>query len=214
MSKITAEIAYNYVYYGIKSTNFTRNKCLSFLFIIIILGIIAILLCSQKLVIILVAISLALNLIVSLICYNKWSAKYFLVSQATYALVVCIIIDLIYYAMYQATSLLVWQDYLVAMILQVAAIPIVAVFTVFHAKTFKEKKYSTLYKIGSAISGTVYGISSIVCKIFLTDASLSVVLTIISILINIIVFFLIYAILNAIYRAFLIGKFNLSIEVA
>lgn len=213
MGKITAEIAYNYVYYGIKSTNFTRNKCLSFLFGTIILGIIAILLYNQKLVIIFVAIALVFNLVVSLICYNKWSAKFFFISQATYALVICIMIDIIYYAMYHATELFVVMDYIVAIVLQIVIIPIIGMITVFHAKTFKKKKYSTLYKIGGAISGAVYGISSIVCKIFLTDASLSIVLTIISILMNIIVYFLIYGILSASYRVFLIEKFNLSIEV-
>ena len=188
MSKITAEIAYNYVYYGIKSTKIKRKMCFSVLCVNILFSLIAIWLYPNIILICLISAILIISILTSCVYYNKWSIVSMLLLQATEFIVFSLIMDVIYYAMYQATSLFIWQDYLVAMILQVASIPIIVLFTVFHAKTFKEKKYSTVYKISGAIAGTAYAISAVVCKVFLTDISINVILSMISVVLNIIVY--------------------------
>lgn len=217
MKKITAEIADNYVRYGIKSKNFTRKKCFSFVIIFIVLGAVAILLYNKIPMICVASACIALDVVVSLICYLKWSVTSLLVLQAAHLLVFAVITDAIYFAMYQAAGLFVLQDFIVAMSLQVAFILPISAFTVLHAamfkETFKEKKSSSLYKICGVVGGTAYAVTSVLCKIFLTDVSASVVLSILSVLMNILVYLLIVVIVNVIYRIYLLKKFNLSLDV-
>ena len=217
MKKITAEIADNYVRYGIESKNFTRKKCFSFVIIFIVLGAVAILLYNKIPMICVASACIALDVVVSLICYLKWSATSLLVLQAAHLLAFAVITDAIYFAMYQAAGLFVLQDFIVAMSLQAAFVLPISAFTVFHAATFKEtfneKKSSALYKICGVVGGTAYAVTSVLCKIFLTDVSASVVLSILSVLMNILVYLLIFVIVNVIYRIYLLKKFNLSFDV-
>lgn len=53
----------------------------------------------------------------------------------------------------------------------------------------------------------------IFCKVFLTDVSLGVIVTVISLLINIIIYLLSYIIVMDLFRVFLIIKYQLNREL-
>ena len=211
MDKETAEI---YVLYGIKSTNFTKKMCLTFLPLNIVLSGISIILLDCKYTVVIVFTILILgNIVTSIIFVIKWSAFFLLFAQSTQFTFLIIILNFIYYGLQKISLLFVWYEFLISLIIQVIAFVVSILLVINQAKNQKKvKKKSTKIMAGSA-AVLSFSIGRIICRFFLTNATFSIVSTILSILLNIMICLLSYAIVCGYYRAYLMKKFDLKINL-
>lgn len=214
--KMNSQTAENWILLGIKSTKFSKRLCFRLFPINLIIAVISCLLFNELSFIIIVALINLIEIILSVILFVKWSAVSGLVSQATQILFFVINLDFINYSMYKLGGLFVWYELLIAILLQFATILIFIPIAINSANRYIEKASEKKLNAG-VIAGSVAGLSYITtitfCKIFLTNASLAVVITIISILINLLICLLNWCIVLAFYRVYLIKRFKLKIDL-
>lgn len=207
------ELAESYVQYGINATVFTKKKCTAFLpFNILFLGI-ATILFRKIYFLIIITIIIIIATITSIVFKRKWSAFFGFLSQATQLLIFAITLDCIYFAISHALEKFVWYEFLISIIIQVVAFPINLSLVVSSAKRHDIHKKPVINKSAGLVAGLSCILTLIVLKVFLTEISMSFIFIIMSFLINIFIILLSYAIVMAYYRAYLIKKFHLVIEL-
>lgn len=210
MDKKTAE---SYVIFGIKGTVFTKKKCTSFLpFNIIGLGI-AMALYPKMYFFVVTTLLMFVAGLTSIFYKIKWSVFIGFLSQATQFIEFIITLDCIYFAMYHNAGLFVWIDYLLTIIIQIAAFGVSIILVINSAKNHNINKKPVINTKVGIISGLTFVLTSILLKIYIPKISLCTVLVIINLLINIIIILLDFAVAMACYRAFLIKKFKLIIDL-
>lgn len=210
MDKKTAE---SYVRFGIEATVFTRKSCTRLLpFNIIGLGL-AIVLFPKIYFFIVIAFLILTTIVTSILFYKKWSAFIGLISQGTQLLIFMLTIDCIDFAMYQAADLFVLCDYMIGLSIQIATFGIALLIVVHFAQDHDVTKKGVINKSVGLIAGLTSALTFIICKIFFSQASTIFFLTIISILMKLMIILLNFAIAMAYYRAFLIKKFKLIIDL-
>ena len=210
------ELAESYVLYGINSTNFTKKTLTHFLLINIILfafSAVTVAFSREISFVILVIVSIILNIVITCYCHSKWSAVTYLITQATQILFFIIAINYIYFGYCKTSGFFVWYEYAVSIVTQFAAFALSVPITVHLAKKHNIEKKPLEYVKKSSIHLLIIPLSSILYKIFLTDAPFSVVLTILCILLNLVALLSSSHITATYYRAYLIKKFNLTIDL-
>lgn len=213
---MNSQAAENWVIFGIKSTVFSRKTSFKILPINLIIAVISCLLFSESRFIIIVAFIFLIEIILSLILYLKWSAVSVLVSQATQILFFVVNLDFMNYSIYKFSGLFVWYEFLISIILQLSAMLISIPIAINSAKRYIDKPYEKKLNarvIAGSFAGLSYTTAIIFCKIFLTNASVALVITIISILINLLICLLNLGIVMAFYRVYLIKRFKLNIDL-
>ncbi len=210
MDKKTAE---SYVIFGIKGTVFTKKKCTSFLpFNIIGLGIAMALYPKMYFFVVTILLMLVAGL-TSILYKKKWSVFMGFLSQATQLLEFTITLDCIYFAIYHNAGLFVWIDYLLTIIIQIVALGASIILVIISAKHHNINKKPVINTKAGIISGLTFVVTSILLKIYTPKISTYTALVIISLLMNILIILLNFAVAMACYRAFLIKKFKLTIDL-
>jgi hypothetical protein len=207
------ELAESYVQYGIKATVFTEKSCTAFLPFNILFLMIAIALYRELYFIVIVTLVIITAIATSMLFRKKWSAFTGLLSQATQFVIFVIAIDCIYFGMYNMADIFVWYEYLISIIIQIIAFLVSIQLVVNSAKRHDISKKPVINTTVGAVAGLVCASTSIICKIFFTEVSASVILTIMSLLMNIMILLSSYVIVMAYYRAFLIKKYDLEIQI-
>lgn len=207
------ELAESYVRYGINSTIFTKKNCTAFLPFNILFLLISVALFQQLYFNIVVVLIIIVAIITSMLFRMKWSAFMGLLSQATQFVIFVISIDCIYFGMYHLANMFVWLEFIISMIVQIVAFVVNFFLAVSSAKRHVVDKKPRVNAVAGAVAGLTYAGALIFCKIFLTEATLSIAMTILSFLMNIMVCLLSYVVSMAMYRAYLIKKYNLEIQL-
>ena len=207
------EKAKEFISHGIHATDFRKKSGIILLLINLIVFVIALLL-WHKIIFLSIVITVAvINIICTVIFYKKWNVTRGFLSQGTQFLLFCIALDLLCYGMYRCTNLFVWYEYLIFIVVQIVCAIVYIFLTVNYYKKFSSKK-NKINIIAGSVAGLCCETGIIVCKIWLTDISLNVVIAIIALLIAIIIYLLLFCICLAFYRAYLIYKYDLPREIS
>lgn len=210
MDKKTAE---SYVRFGIEATAFTKKSCTRLLpFNMIGLGF-AIALFPKIYFFPVIAFLMLASIVTSILFYKKWSAFIGLISQGTQLLIFALTINCIDFAMCQAAGLFTLCDYMTGLIIQIATFGIALLIVVHFAQKHDTTKKSAINKVAGSIAGLTSALTFIICKIFFAQESTIFFVTVISILMKLMIILLSFGIVMAYYRAFLIKKFKLTIDL-
>ncbi len=207
------EKAKDFILFGIHATNFQRKSSLGLLPFNIILCMIAVLLLRNTYFIIFISITVLIAVISSVIYYKKWSVIVGFISQATQLFLFSIILDSLCFAMYHFCNLFILSEFLIFISLQLAVLAVCIPLNLYYYKVFKDKRKIKKSIVVGSIAGVIYEMSMIICKIYLTEVSLGIIVTIISLLINLIIYLLIFVIVMAVFRLHLIFKYSLNTEL-
>lgn len=211
------ELAESFVVYGIKATDFRKNKCAILVPINIFILAMALIGFHETYFIILTASIMSASVVAAIIVYKLWSAFTGLLSQAIQFIFLSLSSDCLCYAMYQYNNIFVWQDFIVTAILQIVVFGICIIVVVITAEHHKKDKVSAsnaaTRKLVASIAGLSYITTTIILKYFFTDISDNIVLSAFSVIVNVMVFLLSYVSVMAFYRAHLIRKFKLTINL-
>lgn len=153
----------------------------------------------------------------AIIFYKLWSVFVGLLSQAIQLTIIALSFDCLCFAIYQYANLFSWLDCWITVIMQIAVLGICIIIVVITAEHHKKDKVSAsntaTRKLAASLAGLSYITTTIILKCFLTDISESIILSIFSLLVNVVVFLLSYCIAMAFYRAHLVRKFKLTIDL-
>lgn len=209
MDKAVAE---DYVSKGIKLIKITKSMCWGFLFFNLILLGVSVALLQESVFIIVVGAFATIHIsVVIFFSIIKWRSFFIFLIQAILFVFFVLTLNFLNFSLEKFAGIFIWYDYLISIILQAVAF---AVSVLIIKLTVKRGRghYGKISALASSVAVCFYGIGIILCKIFLTDVSLSVVITIINILLNIMVYITSYVIVSGFYRAFLTVKYHLSLN--
>lgn len=205
-------IAKHYVLKGLNSIKITKSTCWGFLFFNLILLGISIALLQEGIFIIMVGVVAAIHIsVVIFFSIIKWSSFFIFLVQAILFVFFVLTLNFLSFSLEKFAGLFVWYDFLISIILQVVAFATSALIVKWIVKR-ASGHYGNIPALASSVAVCFYGIGTILCKIFLTDVSLSIVITIVNILLNIMVYITSYVIVSGFYRAFLTVKYHLSLN--
>lgn len=204
----------NYVLWAMRSTDFQRKSSKRFLLIYMILDAIALCLSQEIWFICVVVTLLTANIVCAIVFYKKWSPLVGFISKGTQSLSLCLYFDLLCYGMYYCAGLFVWYEYIIAIGIQLVAFILSLLFAHLDFKSFKNTRKYNNFKKASAISGSIAGFTcsatTIICRLFFTDMSINVVVTLISALLYISVCLLLIGVCMHFHIVYLIKKYKID----
>ena len=204
------EQAESYVQYGINTIKMSKKLCTALLPVNLLFLCLSVALFHKLFFVIFIVCIALINIVSSIILKVKWSICSGFISQATQGLLLAISFDCIYFSMYKLANLFIWYEFLSSIATQIIAIALCIPIVVKNANMHNTNKVAMPSIIAGSVSGVACVGTTIFCKLFLTNASLSLVLTIISILMNVVVYILAYIIVTGYYRAYLIKKYKMK----
>lgn len=203
------EKAKKFVLHGIRTTDFRKKSSMIFLPFNILLSVVAILLWQGIGYICVVVVFILINIVCSIVFYKKWNMLYGFISQGVQLLLFTIELDLICYGMYRCVDLFVWYEYVIFICVQIVALVICVILNRVYYNVFENKKHMKRNVIVGSVAGFACECAILICKVWLTNVSLNVVITVISLLINVAIYFLLFVVCLAFYRAHLVLKYHL-----
>jgi len=207
-------IAQSYVRYHFESVEFSKKLCTKLLPFNIGAQFIAIALYSESLFVVASIAVIMANIITSVVFRKKWSLFIGFVSQGTQLLLFAIGVNFIIFGMYKCTELFVFYEYLIIIAIQVIVSCIGFYLIVTMSKRHNEKKKGKSSTVMAATTTiAVYAWTTAFCKLFLAGAPLSTVITILSVIMNVLICLLNYVAIGGYYRAFLVKKYRIEIEM-
>ena len=211
------ETAESYVLYGLRMTKFTKRFCKIYLVLDIIMLAFSLVINHGTVNTIFVAIFILIAIIISIVFLLKWSAFSNMILEGTYFFISAIAMDLIFFNMTIYINIFAWYEYLITVLTQLVAImvcfPITINFAEKHSKIKNLEGPKIAQKFWTSVGIFVSGAVPLFCKLFLNDAPVTIVWPIIGFIIDLSICSLGILYIKAFYRAYLIKKFHLLIDI-
>lgn len=206
--------AEKYVINGIKSTNLLKKYNLAFLPMHIVLAAIAMCLYWHTWFIITMSILIGIYVISSfLFRFMTWTLFRGFLLQGTHLLFFDINLVCFHFALYIFSKAFVWQEYLISCILTICALAIIFLIVLYSARRIKKDKSIVSPSFILSFTLFVYTVGQVLCQIILIDVDFLIVMRILIVLINVLMVGVWYGIFSSYYRAYLLKKYGISIDL-
>lgn len=209
------ERAKSYVLFSMFKSNMNRKYCTALLSINLLFFAISLILYHKTIFLSIVLMFALLNIIAVAITSHKWSVRLEFVSRGIMWIFLIIAFDCLDFAMYKRANMFVWYEYLINVSVQIVCFISSLLICRLAAKKHDKESKCTLNNtavLAPSLAGLSYSGIIVFCKIFLTDASLSLVLTIFSVIIFVMTYLLAYVAVSSFYCSYLIHRYNLELD--